>query len=104
MVLETFIEREEGGERAILVFVDLYAVTRPDAKAEFVDLVDSTQLITLDLIQAKRDVPDAKYFIGKGKANEIKSAVLALDADVVIVNHNLSVAQARNLEHYLSVK
>ena len=104
MVLETFIEREEGGERAVLVFVDLYAVTRPDAKAEFVDLVDSTQLITLDLIQAKRDVPDAKYFIGKGKAHEIKSAVLALDAEVVIINHNLSVAQARNLEQLFKCK
>ena len=49
-------------------------------------------------------MPDAKYFIGKGKAHEIKSAVLALDAEAVIINHNLSVAQARNLEQLFKCK
>ena len=39
-----------------------------------------------------------KYFVGEGKAQEIADAVKALDADVVLVNHQLTPAQTRNLE------
>ena len=52
----------------------------------------------LQVITTSRSTPQAKYFIGEGKAQEIADAVKALDADVVLVNHQLTPAQTRNLE------
>lgn len=49
-------------------------------------------------IKGSRQVPDAKYFVGTGKAQEIADAVKALNAEIVLINHSLSPAQERNLE------
>lgn len=42
--------------------------------------------------------PQAKYFVGQGKAEEIQHAVKALNADLIIFNHELTPAQERNIE------
>lgn len=49
-------------------------------------------------ILGSRQVPDAATFVGKGKAEEIRDAVAREQTDLVLVNHNLSPAQERNLE------
>lgn len=49
-------------------------------------------------ILGSRQVPDAATFVGKGKAEEIRDAVAREHADLVLVNHDLSPAQERNLE------
>ena len=41
-------------------------------------------------ITGKRSAPDAKYFVGTGKAEEILQAVTAYKADAVLINHSLS--------------
>jgi GTPase len=48
--------------------------------------------------------PDRTTYIGKGKVDELREAVLAEGADVVIVDDELSPSQARNLEEALDVK
>jgi len=45
-----------------------------------------------------RDKPDKAYFIGKGKAEEIRDLAEEVDAGVVIFDDDLSPAQTRNLE------
>ena len=45
--------------------------------------------------------PDPATFIGKGKAAEVGAKRKALGADLVIVDHDLSPSQARNLEKAL---
>lgn len=95
---ELFIDRHEGGERAIIVHIDFYKQTPESAEAEFVELVHSAGLEVLKLFTMKKDKPDSKYYIGQGKADEISQAVRFYDADVVIFNHELSPAQGRNLE------
>jgi GTP-binding protein HflX len=52
----------------------------------------------LTVITGKRMEPQAKYFVGQGKAEEIQHAVKALKADLIIFNHELTPAQERNLE------
>lgn len=52
----------------------------------------------LDCVLGARATPDAKYYVGKGKAEEIAHLVNMLDADLVLVNHELSPSQERNLE------
>lgn len=48
--------------------------------------------------------PDSKYFIGSGKAQEIKEYVDAHDIDLVIFDDDLSPSQAQNLERKIKVK
>ncbi|MEJ2682308.1 MAG: GTPase HflX, partial [Gammaproteobacteria bacterium] len=53
------------------------------------------------LIVGSRAKPHPRWFVGSGKLEEIKSAVEASDAEVVLFNHALSPSQERNLEQVL---
>ena len=91
-------ERPQGGERAILVQLALPGVDAETALAEFEELAVSAHAEILDCVLGMRATPDAKYYLGKGKAEEISQLVKALDAELVLVNHELSPSQERNLE------
>lgn len=91
-------ERPQGGERAILVQLALPGIDADKALAEFEELALSANAEILDCVLGSRATPDAKYYVGKGKADEISQLVKALDAELVLVNHELSPSQERNLE------
>ncbi|MFO3148370.1 ribosome rescue GTPase HflX [Legionella pneumophila serogroup 1] len=91
-------ERPQGGERAVLVQLALPGVDADKALAEFEELALSAKAEVLDCVLGARATPDAKYYVGKGKAEEIAHLVNMLDADLVLVNHELSPSQERNLE------
>lgn len=90
------LERREL-ERAVLVHVDFYHESDREDLDEFYELVDSAGAEVCTLLGTKRQRPDSKFFVGKGKAEEIQQAVELHEADVVIVNHALTPAQERNL-------
>jgi GTPase len=92
------LDRPEGGERAILVQLALPGIDADKALSEFIELALSADAEILDCVLGSRATPDAKYFLGKGKAEEISSLVKTLDAELVLVNHELSPSQERNLE------
>ena len=50
------------------------------------------------MLTTSRSSPHITYFVGKGKAEEIKQAVENLGATLVFVNHELSPSQTRNLQ------
>ena len=50
------------------------------------------------------DSQDSAYYIGSGKVRELKAAVWEMDADIVIVNNQLSPSQLANLAHDLEVE
>lgn len=89
-------------ERAVLVHVDFYYESDREELDEFHELVDSAGAEICELLTTKRQKADSKFFIGKGKAEEVKAAVELFDANVVIVNHALTPAQERNLSNYLN--
>lgn len=93
-----YFERHEGGERAILVHLDIRQMQDPDDLGEFELLADSAGVNALALVTGSRQRPDAKYFVGSGKAQEIAELVRAHEADIVLFNHSLSPSQERNLE------
>ena len=95
---ELFIERRAGGEHAVLIHIDFYHKTPKGAEEEFLHLVHSAGLDVLQYITAKKDRPEPKYFVGLGKAEEIKQIIGTLKAEVAIFNHDLTPAQSRNLE------
>ncbi|MFQ6105066.1 MAG: GTPase HflX [Candidatus Glassbacteria bacterium] len=48
-----------------------------------------------------RQTPDPAYYIGRGKAHEIKELAERVEADLVVFDDDLSPAQARNLERMI---
>lgn len=95
------LERKEL-ERAVLVHVDFYNESDREELDEFFELVDSAGAEICELLTTKRQKADPKFFIGKGKAEEVQAAVEMHDANVVIVNHALTPAQERNLSNFLN--
>ena len=82
----------------ILVHIDFHHQTDPESLPEFKELANSAGAKILEIITGSRQAPGPKYFVGTGKAEEIKGAVLSLKADLVLFNHELTPAQERNLE------
>lgn len=99
-----FFDRHEGGDRLVLVFVELHGDHFADALQEFEELATSTGAEVLDLVYAKRSKPEPKYFVGEGKLNEIKQVVANTDAQTVVFSHDLSPSQERNLEKVLKCR
>ena len=48
--------------------------------------------------------PNPRYYIGTGKAEEVREAAAAVDANVILVDHILSPVQERNLEKLLDLR
>jgi len=61
-------------------------------------LATSAGALVVATVTGARTTPESKYFVGTGKAEEIRDAVAAHHADLVLFNHTLSPAQERNLE------
>lgn len=91
-------ERYKGGESALLVHVFFPQENDIEDLKEFEVLVSSAQIEILDIVTTSRKSPQAKYFIGEGKALEIADKVKELNASVILVNHTLTPTQERNLE------
>jgi len=91
-------ERPKSGERALLVRVGLGAPVGSEDVQEFESLARSAGAEPLAFITGSRRTPDPRYFIGSGKAEEVRERAAELDADVVLVDHALSPSQERNLE------
>lgn len=92
------IERVEGGNRAILVHMDIHVETHRENLSEFKELVLSAGAEIMTIATTSRQRADPKYFIGSGKAREIAELVKQYDADLVLFNHQLAASQERNLE------
>jgi GTPase len=91
-------ERPRGGERAVLVGVGIGHPVDPIDIAEFSALAASAGVVGVAVMHATRARPDPKYFVGSGKAEEIRVCADANNADVVLVDRTLTPSQERNLE------
>jgi GTP-binding protein HflX len=91
-------ERPKSGERAVLVHLDLLGFSDPEEINEFRDLARSAGAEQVAFVTGSRRQPDPKYFVGRGKADEIGQIVTAEEAELVIFDHTLSPSQERNLE------
>jgi GTP-binding protein HflX len=94
-------ERSRRGETALLV--QPHAGGPPDEGMveEFADLARSAGATVAHLLQARIDRPNPATLIGSGKLEEVKVACDATGADLVLVNHQLTPVQERNLERAL---
>jgi GTP-binding protein HflX len=98
-------DRQKKGDRAVLVMPHSRGEGDSARRAEeFAELVKSAGAEVLTAIAARIDVPNPRFYIGSGKADEVAEAVAALDADLVLVDHELTPVQERNLEKQLKVR
>ena len=91
-------------ERIILVAVTLPDRTDDETQEsldELAQLIDTAGADEVARITQRRDAPDSTYYIGKGKAEELKELCLALDSDTVVFDNELSPGQQFNLEKLL---
>ena len=91
-------------ERIVLVGVTLPPGGEDDTEAsvdELALLIDTAGADEAARVLQRRDAPDPTYFVGKGKAEEIKEVSLAVDADTVVFDNELTPAQQYNLEKLL---
>jgi len=99
----TLIERTFR-ERIVLVGVTLGGHTDEDTEEgldELSLLVDTAGADEAARITQRRDTPDSAFYIGKGKVEELKEVCLAIDADTVVFDNELTPGQQYNLERVL---
>ncbi|MFM8266607.1 MAG: GTPase HflX [Ilumatobacteraceae bacterium] len=100
---ETLIERTRR-ERIVIVGVTLPGSTDDDTEAgldELELLIDTAGADVVARLVQRRDAPDHTWYVGKGKADELREICLALDADTVVFDNELAPAQQYNLEKLL---
>ncbi len=97
-------ERPRSGERAVLVHVSMGGIAQPEQLEEFRELVRSAGAEAAAVVTGSSQTPDAKYFVGSGKAEEIAATVESYGGEVVLFNHALTPAQERNLERLLKCR
>ncbi len=97
-------DRPGGGERVVLVHVNFPVGNMEEDLEEFEELALSAGAKIVSIVTGTRRVPESKYFVGSGKAEEIRENVLAHKAQLVIFNHELTPAQERNLERLINCR
>jgi len=91
-------ERPRTGERAVLVRLGIGAPVDPEDLEEFTQLALSAGARPVATVTGRRERPDPRFFLGSGKAAELRDVALDTEADVILVDHALSPSQERNLE------
>lgn len=75
-----------------------------EALEEFSFLAQSAGAEVCARLAGTRARPDPGLFIGRGKVDELKSLIAAHEAELVLINHDLSPIQQRNLENALNCR
>ena len=104
----TDINTQEKKERAVLVGLDAFSLSREEnATQESMDelaaLLETAGGQTAAVVMQSKDSPDPRTFIGEGKVAEVKELVHAMNADMVIFDNSLSPSQQRVLSEELNV-
>ncbi|SHF57559.1 GTP-binding protein HflX [Desulforamulus putei DSM 12395] len=98
---------EKREERAVLVGVKLPDMDQwqlQESMEELESLADTAGAEVVGKFMQTRQRPDTATFIGKGKVEELAAYCRKAEANIVIIDRELSPAQARNLEEKTSVK
>lgn len=95
-------ERPNAGERAVLVHI----ATTFDAEdlSELEALAKAAGAEPVATVTSSRHRPDPRFFIGRGKLEELVRTAAEHQAELVLFNHALSPGQERNLERELKVR
>ena len=107
-----FFDRPDAGKKALLLQLvltrgDAGPGTSEEAESALSELRELSAALELDIcgsVTGRRDTPHPRWFVGEGKLEELKTELKHTGADLVLVNHELSAGQQRNLEKALDVR
>jgi len=94
-------ERPQSGERAVLVHASTDGLPDESEREEFAELSRSAGAEIVGELVSSRRRPDPRYFIGKGKLDDLRELIADSEAELVISAAALSPSQERNLEKEL---
>ncbi|MDR7857153.1 MAG: GTPase HflX [Tissierella sp.] len=99
-------QKEKDMERVLIIGVELDTDTIDieNSLDELEELVRAAEGIVVSRLIQRKDSINPAFFIGKGKAEEIKNYCDELDISTVVFNDELSGAQLRNLEKIIDRK
>ncbi len=97
-------ERPQSGEKAILLHASTGGPPIPNEREEFAELATSAGAVIVDQLVSSRRRPDSRYFIGKGKLDDVQKSVARHGAELIISSAPLSPSQERNLEKMLKCR
>ena len=97
-------DRPSATDAVVLVSIDFGESDYEESLQELRQLVISAGMQIRGTVEGRRTAPDAKYYVGSGKANEIAEALIASESEVAAFNHDLSPSQQRNLERLLKCR
>jgi GTPase len=98
------LDRPRSGERSLLVHVGLSRSCHEDETQEFRALAESAGATVVAEMQARRERPDARFFIGQGKVDEVLERARDVRAELILLNQPLRAGQERNLETALNTR
>jgi GTP-binding protein HflX len=96
-------ERPQDGSSTAIIVHSNYSLFSQD-QGEFKELVCSAGFFPVLELRNNRKYPEPKFFLGKGKVDEIKACLKQTKADLVVLEDSLSPSQERNLEQFLKRK
>ena len=100
-------ENAADAQKALLVGVALPAIPRWEAEDSLDELERLAETATLEVggraLQVRKSV-DRTFYVGKGKAQELKERSEEIGADLIIFDNDLSPAQMRNLEELTDMR
>jgi GTP-binding protein HflX len=97
-------ERPQSGEKAILLHASPDGIPDLNEREEFAELAASAGAVIVDQLVSSRRRPDSRYFIGKGKLDDVQESVDRNCAEIVISSAPLTPSQERNLERALKCR
>ena len=89
---------ESRQQRALLLAIETPQRDWEESLAELSLLAETAGVEVVGTITQRRNRPDPVYFVGKGKAHEIRPTKGETQADVLLVDGELRPSQQRNLE------
>lgn len=88
----------------MLVYASPDGLPDDSEREEFAELARSAGAELCGELESARRNPDPRFFIGKGKVDELRTLIEASDAELVIFSSALSPSQERNLEKELKCR
>ena len=71
---------------------------------ELTRLTDTAGGQVVDIVRQRIDAPHPRFYIGKGKVEELRECVAGAEADLVIFDDELTPAQGKALEDHIGVR
>ena len=96
---------KDDTQRAILVGVVSESMNLAgNPLAELQELAESAGAVVVGSYTQRRDMPEAKTYIGRGLAEDLALRRQGLNADIIIFDDELSASQIRNLENIIGAR